>query len=188
MRNLDRAGFSRSLERSQERWSGPNRLLVASVANCRRAMAAINEHNLSRDRVWPRNYSCWIRAPEATGRSESWQQEGDEQGGMHMKTIARLWEEQFEDLMHDGPRGQFRQRLEWFLFRLHLAVHTVETQSDGSKLFIFRDGSVYGEESELDSLLTLASRRPRRDQAQFGRARNDQNRCRKANGYVQHRG
>lgn len=72
-----------------------------------------------------------------------------------MKTTAKYWEGQFEDVMRDGPRGQFRQRLEWFLFQLHLAVQTVETQSDGSRLLIFRDGSVYGEESELDELLPL---------------------------------
>ena len=70
-----------------------------------------------------------------------------------MKTIAKHWEEKFEDVMRDGRTGQYRQRLEWFLFKLNLAVHTVETQTDGSRLLIFIDGSVYGEESELNVLL-----------------------------------
>jgi hypothetical protein len=61
-----------------------------------------------------------------------------------MKTTAKYWEGQFEDVMCDGPKGQFRQRLEWFLFKLHFAVHAVETQSDGTQLLIFGDGSVYG--------------------------------------------
>jgi hypothetical protein len=64
-------------------------------------------------------------------------------GVTHMKTMAKHWEEQFEDVMRDGPKGQFRERLEWFLFRLELAIQTIETQSDGSKLLIFPDGSVY---------------------------------------------
>jgi hypothetical protein len=76
-----------------------------------------------------------------------------------MKTMARRWEEKFENVMSDGRRGQYKQRLEWFLFQLHLAVQTVETQSDGSRLLIFSDGSVYGEESELDALLALARQR-----------------------------
>ena len=105
-----------------------------------------------------------------------------------MKTMAQHWEEQFEDVLRDGLKGQFRQRLQWFLFKLHRAVHVVETQSDGSKLLVFRDGSVYGEESELDSLLTLADRRPKRDQTQFVRGRNQHGHCRKVLEYAQHRG
>jgi hypothetical protein len=73
--------------------------------------------------------------------------------------MAKHWEEQFEDVMRDARRGQFRRRLDWFLFKLNLAVHAVETQSDGSKLLILRDGSVYGEESQLDALLARAPRR-----------------------------
>jgi hypothetical protein len=75
-----------------------------------------------------------------------------------METMAKHWEDQFDDVMRDGRKGQFRPRLEWFLFKLNRAVRTVEIQSDGSKLLIFSDGSVYGEESQLDRLLTLASR------------------------------
>ena len=101
-----------------------------------------------------------------------------------MKTMAKHWEEQFEDVMRDGRKGQFRERLEWFLFRLQLAVQSVETQSDGSKLLIFPDGSVYPGESELDALLAPASRRPKQSQTQFARGRNHQKRCRKGNGYV----
>ena len=105
-----------------------------------------------------------------------------------MKTMAMHWEKQFENLMRDGRRGQFRERLAWFLFKLHRAVHTVETQSDGSKLLIFRDGSVYPGESDLVSLLTLACRRQKRSRARVAGDGNDQNPRRKADGYVQHRG
>jgi hypothetical protein len=108
------------------------------------------------------------------------------EGGSHMKTMAKHWEGQFEDVMRDGPRGQFRQRLEWFLFRLHLAVHTVETQSDGTQLLIFGDGSVYGGESQLDALLALAPGRNserQHAQTQFGRGDKDQKRCKRRNGY-----
>ena len=104
-----------------------------------------------------------------------------------MKTMAKRWKEQFEDLVRDGRKGQFRQRLEWFLFKLHLAAHTVETQSDGTRLLIFRDGSVYGEESELDALLALApgwNSERQRTQTQFARGTKDQKRCRKGTGYA----
>lgn len=97
-----------------------------------------------------------------------------------MKTIARHWEDQFDELMKDGRTGQYRERVEWFLFKLHLAVHTVETQSDGTKLLIFPDGSVYGEESELDALLAPAPRRnsgPRHSQRLSARGRSKH--CRK---------
>lgn len=95
-----------------------------------------------------------------------------------MKTMAKHWQEEFEDVMHDGRKGQLRQRLEWFLFKLHLAVHRVETQSDGTKLLIFDDGSVYGEESELDALLTQARRRKSNATA-FSHAARRHERCRK---------
>ena len=104
-----------------------------------------------------------------------------------MKTMAKHWEEQFEDLMRDGRKGQFRQRLEWFLFKLHLAVHTVETQSDGTQLLIFGDGSAYGGESEPDGLLALASGRNsgrQRAETQSARGEKDQKQCRRGNGYV----
>jgi hypothetical protein len=104
-----------------------------------------------------------------------------------MKTMARHWEEQFDELMKDGRTGQYRERLEWFLFKLHLAVQTVETQSDGTQLLIFCDGSVYSEEAELDALLALAPRRNsgRKDnQTQFACGSADQKRCRKGQAYV----
>ena len=104
-----------------------------------------------------------------------------------MKTMAKYWVGQFEDVMRDGSRGQFRQRLEWFLFRLQLAVHTVETQSDGTQLLIFSDGSVYGGESQLDALLALAPGRNsgrQRTETQSARGEKDQKHCRKGNGYV----
>lgn len=104
-----------------------------------------------------------------------------------MKTIARHWEEQFDELIRDGRSGQYTQRLDWFLFKLHLAVQTFETQSDGSRLLIFRDGSVYGEESELDVLLALPQGRHsgyRRVQTKCARGRKNQKGCRKGNEYV----
>ncbi len=70
-----------------------------------------------------------------------------------MKTIARYWEDRFEELENDRRGRHYAQRLEWFLFQLHSSVWTSETQSDGSRLLIFIDGSVYGEESELNVLL-----------------------------------
>jgi hypothetical protein len=76
-----------------------------------------------------------------------------------MKSIARHWEEQFDELVKHGLTSQYKERLEWFLFKLHLAVQAFETQGDGSRLLIFSDGSVYGGESELDALLMLAPRR-----------------------------
>lgn len=84
--------------------------------------------------------------------------------------------------MKDGRTGQYRERLEWFLFKLHLAVQTVETQSDGTQLLIFCDGSVYGEEAELDQLLALSPRRgsgPRHRKALFACGRSKH--CRKGN-------
>jgi hypothetical protein len=100
-----------------------------------------------------------------------------------MKTIARYWEEKFDDLIRDGRSGQYKQRLEWFLFRLHLAVQTVETQSDGSKLLIFEDGSAYGEESDLDALLQPACRR-KSEAARFTPASKKRERCRKGQRHV----
>lgn len=99
-----------------------------------------------------------------------------------MKTMAKHWEEQFDDLMKDGRTGHYRQRLEWFLFRLHAAVWTVESQSDGSKLLIFIDGSVYREESGLDALLALAH--GRHPECRRTRGNNYQKRCGKGNGYA----
>lgn len=45
------------------------------------------------------------------------------------------------------------------IFATDVSVQTIEKQSDGSRLLIFDDGSVYGEESELDALLALARHR-----------------------------
>lgn len=89
-----------------------------------------------------------------------------------MKSIARHWEEQFDQLMENGRNGQYRERVEWFLFKLHRAVETFETQGDGSRLLIFSDGSVYGEESELDALLALAPRQSSKERRQ-----NDGKKC-----------
>lgn len=43
--------------------AGPRRLIDLAGAYWRRAIRAIKEHGAGRDRVRPRNYSCWIRAP-----------------------------------------------------------------------------------------------------------------------------
>lgn len=80
-----------------------------------------------------------------------------------MNLIARYWEKQFEELMKDGRTGQYGETLESFLLKLHLAVQAIEIQSDGSRVLIFRDGSVYGDESERDALLALAPRRAAND-------------------------
>ena len=98
-----------------------------------------------------------------------------------MKTNARYWEEQFYDLMSYGRTRQYRERLQWFLFKLHLAIQTTERQSDGSTLLIFDDGSVFGEESDLDALLSLAPRRNfSRNHAntRFARSEKKRERCR----------
>lgn len=47
-----------------------------------------------------------------------------------MKSITRYWGKQFGELTKDGRTGQHRERLEWFLFKLHLAVQAFETQGD----------------------------------------------------------
>jgi hypothetical protein len=100
-----------------------------------------------------------------------------------MKTIARHWEDRFDELIKDGLSGHYKQRLEWFLFKLHSAVQTFECQNDGSRLLIFDDGSVYGEESELDALLALARRRKSKTTA-FSHAARRQEHCRKKQRYV----
>jgi hypothetical protein len=41
------------------------RRIAAPLADWRRIMSAIEKQNAKRDRVWPRNYGCWIRAPES---------------------------------------------------------------------------------------------------------------------------
>jgi len=60
-----RADLSPSLGMGEVRVSHPRRLIAASLADWRRVISAIEKQNAKRDRVWPRNYSCWIRAPES---------------------------------------------------------------------------------------------------------------------------
>lgn len=64
MRSRDRIGFSNSTGSLRDRWCSPRSLLVMSLADCRRDMEAIKNFNANRDVLWPRNYRCWIRAPE----------------------------------------------------------------------------------------------------------------------------
>jgi hypothetical protein len=164
------ACFKTSPGMGKARQSHLRPLIAASLAASRR-MSAMEKQNATRDRVWPRNYSCWIRAPEPVELpSKATEMTRKEE---HMKNIARHWEERFDDVMSDGRKGQYKQRLEWFLFNLHSAVQNVEVLSDGSRLLIFEDGSVYGEESELDALLALARRR---------KSKAKQERCRKGRG------
>jgi hypothetical protein len=59
-----RAYFSPSPALGVEPPPPPLRLIAASLADWRRVMSAIEKQNANRDRVWPRNYRCWIRAPE----------------------------------------------------------------------------------------------------------------------------
>lgn len=156
MRRNCGACFNTSPGMGKGRQSHPRPLIAASLA-ASRWMSAMEKQNATRDQLWPRNYSCWIRAPEPAGLPGTAARNDTNKGGFHMKTIARYWEERFEELESDGRGRHYAQRLEWFLFQLHWAVQTFETQSDGSKLLIFDDGSVYGEESELDAFS------PRRD-------------------------
>jgi len=171
------ACFNTSPGMEKERQSHPRPLIAASLA-ASRWMSAMEKQNATRDRLWPRNYSCWIRAPEPAGLPLTAARNDTNKGGFHMKTIARYWEERFEEPESDGRGRHYAQRLEWFLFQLHLAVQAFETQSDGSKLLIFDDGSVYGEESELDALLTQARRRKSNATA-FSHAARRHERCRK---------
>jgi hypothetical protein len=58
-----RADPSPSLGMGEVQVSHPRRLIAASLADWRRVMSAIEKQNAKRDRVWPRNYSCWSRLP-----------------------------------------------------------------------------------------------------------------------------
>jgi hypothetical protein len=73
-----------------------------------------------------------------------------------MDGMAREWEEEFEFLERHTRADCYARKLESFLVRLHSSAHRFEPQSDGSRLLIFSDGTVYGEESELDRLLDRA--------------------------------
>lgn len=43
----------------------PDSLHIAtSLVASRQMMSVVEKQNAKRDRVWPRNYGCWIRAPE----------------------------------------------------------------------------------------------------------------------------
>lgn len=75
MPNLDRTGVSTAPGMGKERWSHLQYLIAASRSDCRRAMAAIKKDAAKRDRVWPRNYTCWIRAPEPVRPFRAGQQE-----------------------------------------------------------------------------------------------------------------
>lgn len=45
-------------------WLFPHSLHIAtSLAASRQMMSVVEKQNAKRDRVWPRNYSCWVRAP-----------------------------------------------------------------------------------------------------------------------------
>ena len=45
------------------RQSHPRPYIAASLA-ASRLMSAMEKQNATRDRMWPPNYGCWIRAPE----------------------------------------------------------------------------------------------------------------------------
>jgi hypothetical protein len=57
------ACFSPSPSFDEERLSNSERLIEGSLAALRRMMSAMEQQNADRERVWPRNYSCWTRAP-----------------------------------------------------------------------------------------------------------------------------
>ena len=75
-----------------------------------------------------------------------------------MDGMARQWEEEFQFLERKSQCDRYADKLKSFLLRLHSSAHTFEPQSDGSRLIVFSDGTVYSEESELDSLLERARR------------------------------
>lgn len=48
----------------------PDSLHIAtSLVASRQMMSVVEMQNAKRDRVWPRNHSCWIRAPESWWRT-----------------------------------------------------------------------------------------------------------------------
>lgn len=64
MRRQNRdACFGTSLGVGEGRQSHPRLYIAASLA-ASRLMSAMEKRNATRDRVWPLNYGCWIRAPE----------------------------------------------------------------------------------------------------------------------------
>lgn len=70
-----------------------------------------------------------------------------------MDGMARQWEEEFESLERTSQYVRYAEKLKSFLQRLHENAHRFEPQSDGSRLIVFWDGTVYGEESDFDRLL-----------------------------------
>lgn len=64
MRSQDRIGFSNSPGSAGDRCCNPYWLLVTSLSDLQRFIATMKERDADRDRVWPRTYNCWIRAPE----------------------------------------------------------------------------------------------------------------------------
>ena len=84
-----RADLSPSLGMGEVRVSHPRRLIAASLADWRRAMSAIEKQNANRDRVWPRNYRCWIRAPEPVDLPSGAVRRTQKGNFITMKNIAR---------------------------------------------------------------------------------------------------
>src|SRR5215471_5330737 len=70
-----------------------------------------------------------------------------------MDGMARQFEEEFESLERTSRSDRYVEKLESFLLRLHESADRFELLSDGSRLVIFWDGTVYAEESELGRLL-----------------------------------
>ena len=52
----------------------PMHLVAEYIAGFQRLMSAMEKHNAKRDRMWPRNYNFWIRAPERfeSSGTEQW--------------------------------------------------------------------------------------------------------------------
>ena len=76
-----------------------------------------------------------------------------------MDGMARQFEEEFESLERRSQCDRYAEKLESFLLRLHESADRFESLSDGSRLVIFWDGTVYAEESEFGRLLDRARRR-----------------------------
>ena len=85
-----RADLSPSLGMGEVRVSHPRRLIAASLADWRRVMSAMEKQNAKRDRVWPRYYSCWIRAPS---RSSEQRSKKDTKREFHHEKHCETWGE-----------------------------------------------------------------------------------------------
>jgi len=68
VRRRNRNECFRTLLRVRDVRLFPHSLHTAtSLAASGQMMSGVEKRNAKRDRMWPRTYSCWIRAPEPIG-------------------------------------------------------------------------------------------------------------------------